>query len=159
MRQIPIRSSLLTFLDELEFTEAALPAEPLATEFATAFDEEIAGWGDVFQRERAARREVTRGHALVAIRNGLLDATTLRFGDHCFLESGRDRKSVAFRKFFPTSSSEFVNGSLRKQAVAVANRLGKTWADLFFRSASDAGATEDEGGGPVDPTPAPAPTG
>ncbi len=116
MRQIPIGNSLLTFLDELEFTEAALRAEPLAAEFAAVFEEEIGGWSDVFQRERTARREITRADALVAIRNGQIDATTLRFGDHCFLESGRDRKSAAFRKFFPTSPSEFVRGSLRKQA-------------------------------------------
>jgi len=232
MRQIPISSSLLTYLDELEFTEAATAADPQAAEFAPAFEEEIAGWPEVSQRERAARRAITRADAVVAVGNGQLDATTLRFGDHCFLETGRDRKGAAFRKFFPTAPSAFVNGALRKQCertrdvivpeiaklaadsplrayatplldgakaalaalaararaegnaatvasdvrewkegvnrlrttthaelvkVAVERRLGRAWPEMFFRSAS--GSAEVDDAEPVDPPPAPAPTG
>lgn len=228
MRQIPVSSSLLTFLDEMEFTEAALRADEHAAEFAAGFDEEIAGWNEVFQRERAARREVIRGDALVAVRNGQVDDVTLRFGALALVEANRDRKSPLFRKFFPTAPSEFVRGALRKQCertrdvivpeinklpegsmlkpfgdllskgakaalaaltarskaqgeaasvasdvlewkeginrlrttthaelikVATEQRLGRAWVEMFFRSASDAGAA-DEGYGatPTEPT-------
>ena len=138
MRQIPISSSLLTYLDELEFTEAATAADPHAAEFAPAFEEEITGWPEVSQRERAARRTITRANAIVAVGNGQLDATTLRFGDHCFLETGRDRKGAAFRKFFPTAPSAFVNGALRKQCErtrdVIVPEIGKLAADSPLRA-------------------------
>lgn len=115
MRQIPISSSLLTYLDELEFTEAALHADPLAAELAGAFEEEIASWPDIFQRQRAARRSITRADALVAVLDGSLDRTTIRFGGQALVEANQDRKSPAFRRYFPTSPSEFVRSALRKQ--------------------------------------------
>lgn len=69
MRQIPISSLLLTYLDELEFTEAALHADPLAAELAGAFEEEIASWpylpasarrSTIHHPRRRARRRARR---------------------------------------------------------------------------------------------------
>ena len=56
MKQIALSSSLLVYLDELEFTEAALRADPDAAELAEAFDEEVRAWPEVFQKQRAAFR-------------------------------------------------------------------------------------------------------
>ena len=231
MRQIPISSSLLTYLDELEFTEAALHADPLAAELAGAFEEEIASWPDIFQRQRAARRSITRADALVAVLDGSLDRTTIRFGGQALVEANQDRKSAAFRRYFPTAPSEFVRSALRKQCertrdvivpeleklpegsalrafaaplltaakstiaalaarakaqgeaatvssdviewkegvnnlrttthaelvkIAVANNLGRSWPEVFFRSAETARAESDgHAPAPVDPAPTP----
>ncbi|MDB4929066.1 MAG: uncharacterized protein JWM10_1550 [Myxococcaceae bacterium] len=116
MRQIPLSSSLLVFLDELEFTEAALTADPAAAELAGPFEEEIGAWAHLFQRQRAARRAVVRADAVVAVLDGTLDRVTVRFGGQALVEAGQDRKSAAFRKFFPTAPSEFIRGALRKQS-------------------------------------------
>lgn len=115
MKQIPLSGSLLTFLDDLEFSEAAMRADPLAAELAEPFDEAIAAWRDVFQRQRAARREIVRADAVVAVRDGQLDLLTIRFGGQCLVEANQDRKSAAFRRYFPAAPSEFVRGPLRKQ--------------------------------------------
>lgn len=115
MKQIRVESSLLVYLDDLEFTEAALGADPLAADLAAAFEEEITAWPEVFQRQRSARRAVVRADALLAVLDGTLDRITIRFGGQALVEASQDRKSVAFRKFFPTAPSEFVRGPLRKQ--------------------------------------------
>ena len=115
MRKIPLESSLLTYLDELEFTEAALVADEHAADLASAFAEEVTAWTDVFQRERAARRAVTRAEAVLVVRNAQLDTVTLRFGAQALVEANRDRSSKAFTRFFPTAPSSFVRGNLRKQ--------------------------------------------
>ena len=115
MRQIPLNSSLLTYLDDLEFTEAALVADPLAADLAAAFEEEIGAWPEVFQKQRSARRAVVRADAMVAVLDGTLDRVTTRFGGQALVEASQDRKSAAFRKFFPTAPSEFIRGALRKQ--------------------------------------------
>lgn len=234
MKQIPLSSSLLVFLEELEFTEAALSADAAAAELAPAYEEEIGDWAGVFQRQRAARRAVVRADAVVAVLNGVLDRVTVRFGGQALVDAGQDRKSPAFRKFFPTAVSEFVRGPLRKQSertrdvivpeiqklpetsalrpyaepllkgakaaiaglaarakvlgeaalvgsdvtewkegvnrlrttthaelvkIAVAQGLGRTWPDVFFRS-DDTARAESEGDAPVEPVePKPAPTG
>lgn len=231
MRQIPLDSSLLVFLDELEFTEAALTADPLAAELAGAFEEQIGEWADVFRRQRGARRAVVRADAQIAVLDGSLDRLTIRFGGQCLVEAGQDRKSVTFRRFFPTAPSEFIRGALRKQCertrdvivpeieklpegsplrafaepllrgakagiaglaarakvhgeaasvatdvvewkegvnnlrttthaelvkLAVANTLGRSWPEVFFRSAETARAESDgEAPTPVDPAPTP----
>lgn len=230
MRQIPISSSLLTFLDELEFTEAALHADPLAAELAEAFETEIAAWPEIFQRQRAARRAITRAHALVAVLDGNLDRITVRFGGQALVEANQDRKSPAFRRFFPTAPSEFVRSALRKQCertrdvivpeleklpadaplrtfaapllsaaksaiaalatrakaqgeaatvssdviewkeginrlritthaelikLAAAQNLGRTWPNVFFRTAEIARSEDDGEEPPVDPAPTP----
>ena len=115
MRQIPLKSSLLVYLDDLEFTEAALSADPLAADLAPAFEEEIGAWSDVFRRQRGARRSIVRADAVLAVLDGALDRLTTRFGGQCLVEANQDRKSAAFRRFFPTAPSEFIRGALRKQ--------------------------------------------
>lgn len=231
MKQIPISSSLLTFLDELEFTEAALHADPLAAELVPAFEEEIAAWPDIFQRQRAARRSITRADALVAVLDGGLNRITIRFGGQALVEANQDRKSPAFRRYFPMSPSEFVRSALRKQCertrdvivpeleklpegstlrafaapllaaaksaiaalaarakargeaatvgndivewkeginrlrttthaelikIAAAQNLGRSWPEVFFRSADDAQSEGEADAPPVEPKPTPA---
>lgn len=116
MRQIPGTFSLAYYLDELEFTEAALAADPDAADLAPVFAEEIEGWTEVFQRSRAARREVVRADAVVAVRDRQLDAPTSRFATAALLAANNDRESETFRGFFPMAPSAFVRQSLRKQA-------------------------------------------
>lgn len=233
MRQIPLDSSLLVFLDELEFTEAAISADPLAADLAASFEEEIGAWAEVFQRQRRARRAVVRADALVAVLDGALDRVTTRFGGQALVEAGQDRKGSAFRRFFPTAPSEFIRGALRKQCertrdvivpeigklpegsplrpfaepllkgakdaiaalaarakaqgeaatvgsdvtewkegvnrlrttahaelvkIAAAQNLGRTWPEVFFRSAESTRAESDPTPAPVEPVPAPTPT-
>lgn len=115
MKKIPLSCSLLTFLEELEYTEAALAADPETSDLAAPFTEEIAGWSDVFARERVARRAVVRADAVVAVRDGQLDRHTTRFGGLALVEGGQDRKGAFFRKFFPVAPSAFIQQALRKQ--------------------------------------------
>jgi hypothetical protein len=116
MRQIPISSSLLSFLDDLEYTEAALAADDDTHELAKPFRDEIKEWDGIFKAERESRRAVTRAEAVVAVRNAQLDAHTSQFGARVLAEGGNDRKGPFFRRFFPVAPSEFVRRPLRKQA-------------------------------------------
>ncbi|MDO9017010.1 MAG: hypothetical protein Q8S73_45820 [Deltaproteobacteria bacterium] len=141
MRQIPISSSLITFLDDLEYTEAALRAEPLAAELALIFEEEIAAWSEVFRRQRATRRDVIRADALVAVLDASLDRVTVRFGGQALVEANQERKSAAFRRFFPVAPSEFVRGPLRKQCErtrdVIVRELDKLPGDSPLRAFSE----------------------
>ncbi|MFO0555629.1 MAG: hypothetical protein U0271_45040 [Polyangiaceae bacterium] len=118
MRQIPISHSLLTYLDDLEFTEAALLASEDTVDLAVHHTEELESWGAMAQKERLARREVTRSEAVVSVKNAVLDGTTTKFGVGVLGEAGGDRKSAFFRRFFSAVPSEFVRRPLRKQAEA-----------------------------------------
>ncbi len=80
MRRIGLSRSLLVYLDELEYTEAALAADEETAELAQPYVEEIGMWDGVFGKERAGRRAVIRTHAVVAVRNAKLDLLTKRFG-------------------------------------------------------------------------------
>jgi hypothetical protein len=123
VRKIPLSASLLTFLDDLEFTEAALSAHPETADFALPFREEIEAWEPIFKKEREGRRNVTRAEALVAVRNTQLDATTTRFGASALGEAGGDRKNASFRKFFPIAPSQFIRKPLRKQCEHTLNAM------------------------------------
>ena len=123
MRQIPMSSSLLTFLDDLEFTEAALSADPMTAHLAPPFAEEIHDWNAVFQKERAARRSVTRAQAAVVVRDAQLDFLTSRFGGAVLLEANQNRRGPIFQKFFPVAPSEFIRQGLRKQCELTRDRL------------------------------------
>jgi hypothetical protein len=116
MRKIPLSFGLLTYLDELEYTEAALAADPVAADLAPLFAEEIDGWATLFQRERTARREVVRADAIVAVRDRQLDVPTTRFATAALLAAGNDRGREEFRGFFPSAPSTLVRAPLRKQA-------------------------------------------
>lgn len=115
MRKIPLSSGLLTFLEDLEFTEAALSADEDAKDLAPAFQAEIDVWEAVFKKERAGRRGVVRAEALVAVRNAQLDDRTTRFGAAVLAEAGGNRKSSFFRRFFSVAPSQLVRRPLRKQ--------------------------------------------
>jgi hypothetical protein len=112
MRQIPLSAALLTYLDDLEYTEAALAADPDAADLASAFEDEIGGWEKVFKKERAGRREVTRAEAVVAVRNAQLDSLTLRFAANV---RANDGNGSLLARFFSTAPSRFVRKGLRDQ--------------------------------------------
>jgi hypothetical protein len=115
MRQLSLAASLSAYLDDLEYTEAALHAEPETAELAAPFHEAIAQWPDIFQRQRGAWRAIIRADAVAAVRDGQLDQTTRRFGGGVLMEAGQDRKSTFFRRFFPMAPSEFIRQGLRTQ--------------------------------------------
>ena len=115
MRTIPKTFSMLTFLEELEYSEAALAAEPDTAGLAAPCAEEIQAWNAIFNADRAARRQVIRAEAVVSIRNQQLDELTTRFGGVVLVEAGQDRKSTFFRRFFPVAPSQFIRQGLRKQ--------------------------------------------
>jgi hypothetical protein len=123
MHAIPITSSLLTFLEALEYTEAALLADEETHDLAKPITHEIADWTKVSTAERAARREVIRAEAVVAVRNAQLDTKTLAFGSQVVASGGGDRKGSFFRRFFSSTPSEFVRQPLRKQAEQTLNTL------------------------------------
>ncbi|HVK65903.1 MAG TPA: hypothetical protein VM694_15585 [Polyangium sp.] len=79
MRQIPLSYGLITFLVELEYSEAGLSADPEAAHLAAPFHDTISEWEPLFKKEREGRRGVTRAEAVVAVRNERLDALTTRF--------------------------------------------------------------------------------
>jgi hypothetical protein len=115
VRKIPHSAPLLTFLDDIEYTEAALSADADAADFALPFREEIEAWEPIFKKEREGRRNAVRAEAIVAIRNAQLDSTTTEFGASALEEAGGDRKDAAFRRFFPVAPSQFIRKPLRKQ--------------------------------------------
>lgn len=123
MRKIPLSAGLMVYLDELEFTEAALSADPDAAEYAQPFRDAIQEWSGQFASDRESRREVTRAEAVVAVANGQLDETTIKFGAEVAVEAGSDRKSTFFRRFFATAPSEFIRTSLRKQAQETIDKI------------------------------------
>jgi hypothetical protein len=129
MRTIPKTFSMLTFLEELEYSEAALAAEPDTTDLAEPCREAIQAWNAIFNADRAARRQVVRAEAVVSVRNQQLDELTTRFGGVLMVEAGQDRKSTFFRRFFPVAPSQFIRQSLRKQCErtrdGILQELGK----------------------------------
>jgi hypothetical protein len=112
---------LLAFLDELEYIEAALSADDETKDLAKPFHDELTEWDAVFKKERAGRRGVIRADAVVAVRNAQLDGTTLKFGANVLAETGGDRKSSVFRRFFSVAPSQFVRQPLRKQCETTLN--------------------------------------
>lgn len=129
MRTIPKSFSMLTFLEELEYSEAALAAEPDTAALAAPCAGQIQAWNAIFNADRAARRQVIRAEAVVSIRNQQLDELTTRFGGVVLVEAGQDRKSTFFRRFFPVAPSQFIRQSLRKQCErtrdGILQELGK----------------------------------
>jgi hypothetical protein len=116
MRTLRLSLSLLSYMDDLEFLAAALAANPETADLAPGVEKSIADCEVVFGKERAARREVTRADAVVAIRDSALDTTTQRLAGLVFIEANQDRKSTFYRRIFPTAPSEFVRQGLRRQA-------------------------------------------
>lgn len=115
MRRISQSASLLVYLEDIEFTEAALSAREETKELACPFREEIEGFEQVFKQYRESRRAIVRADARVSVANQSLDETTTRFGHAVLVEAGSDRKSTFFRRFFPIAPSELIRENLRKQ--------------------------------------------
>lgn len=111
MRKIPLTYSLLTYLDDLEFTEAALSADPDTQSLVAPFQEAIAEWDSLFKKERLARRDVTRADAVVSVRNERLDVLTVRFA-----AAARAFAAELLGKLFgSTAPGQFVRRGLRVQ--------------------------------------------
>lgn len=95
---------------------ATRPARDEETaELATPFQEQIEEWDETFKKERTGRRAVARAEAVVAVANARLDQRTTRFGVNVLAETGGDRKSLFFRRFFSKAPSQLVRQALRKQ--------------------------------------------
>lgn len=121
MRTIPPSSSLLVYLEEIEFTEAALVAHEDTKELASVFREELESWDKTFKSYREARRAIVRADAIVSVCNQSLDELTTRFSHVVLVEVNGDRKSTLFRRFFPIAPSELIRQSLRKQCEHTRN--------------------------------------
>lgn len=134
MHRIPLSYSLLTYLDELEYTEAALSADADAESLAPVFREELASWSPMFSKEREARRTVLRANAVVRVRNAALDEVTNRFGAMAGAVKLAER-------FFPVTRSAFVRRALAKQCDHTLNvivpELAKLPADHTLRPFGD----------------------
>lgn len=130
MKQLPLSNSLLTFLDHLEFSEAALAADPETADLAKPYTERIKDWPEVFRNERTARRQVVRCEAVVQVENGLLDRTTLRFASQLLVEANNDRKSTLFRRYFTVAPSEYVRQPLRMQCEQTLSTIAPELAKL-----------------------------
>jgi hypothetical protein len=116
MRSIPTTFGLLYFLEEIEFTEAALSADDDAAPLAPAFTQAIADWDGTFKTERAARREVIRAEAVVAVRNEQLDSLTM-----IFAKTARGLAPELLAKAFTMAPGRFIRTGLRKQAEHTVN--------------------------------------
>lgn len=121
MRKISQSAALLTFLEGLEFSEAALGADEETQDLVQPFTDMMNEWDGVFKKEREGRRNVIRANAVVAVRNAQLDTKTVRFGASVLAEVGGDRKAPFFRRFFATAPSVFVRQALRKQCETTLN--------------------------------------
>jgi hypothetical protein len=110
MRQISLKHSLLFFLEELEYTEAALSADDDARSLAPAYQARIEDWKGIFDKERTSRRNVIRGNAVVAVRNEQLDASTIRLA-----ATARGAAVGFLDKVLSVSPSRFVKKPLREQ--------------------------------------------
>ncbi|MBK9263667.1 MAG: hypothetical protein IPM54_28175 [Polyangiaceae bacterium] len=116
MRKLVLSRSLLYFLEEVEYTEAALRADSDAESLAPAFEDAIADWEALFKRERDARRNVVRTEAVVAVRNQQIDRLTMKFGTLV-----RAVAPAFMDRVFKVAPHAFVRANLRKQCEATKN--------------------------------------
>jgi len=122
MRQLSKNRSLVFFLGELDYSEAALLADPDAAHLAPAFTAGIGEWDGLFSGERAGRRQVTRAHAVVAVRNQQLDRTTGRFSAALEVEA-KGRATPVYQRFFAGAPGQFVRLALRQQCEQTRDKL------------------------------------
>jgi len=123
MRRLAMSSSLLVYLEELEFTEVALSSRAETKDLAGSFRDELESWERIFKRYREARHAIVHAEAIVAVRDQELDEITTSFGRALLAEVKGDRKSTLFRRFFSDSPSEFVRKPLRKQCEDTRDRI------------------------------------
>lgn len=110
MRKLALSRGLIYFLDEIEFSDAGLSADPDAAPLAIPFQDAIGEWETLFKKERVARRNVIRAEAVVAVRNERLDSTTIQFG-----ALARAVALDVLERCFTIAPGKFVRRNLRKQ--------------------------------------------
>ena len=125
MRKIALSHSLLFFLEELDFSEAALSADPDAASLASSFTDAITEWDALFKQERLARRNVIRAEAIVAVANERFDATTLQFA-----ALARATSPELLERCFRMAPGKFVRRNLRVQADSTKNLIVPELASL-----------------------------
>jgi len=118
MRQLSLSRSLLFFLEELEYSEAALSADPDAASLAVPFRDALEEWNALFNKERLGRRGVIRAEAVVNVRNERIDATTIRFG-----ALARVTAPDVLNRCFNLAPGKFVRRNLRQQCEATKNTI------------------------------------
>ena len=128
MRRIAARRSLMHFLEEIEYSEAALSADPDAAFLALPFQNALAEWETHFKSERAARRAVVRTSAIVGVRNERIDVTTIQFA-----AVARSTSPDVLDRCFTMAPGKFVRGNLRKQCettkIVIVPEIGKLAVD------------------------------
>lgn len=116
MRKIPLSHGLITYLEEIEHTEAALLADDDAKVLAAAFSSAIQDWDGIFKTERSTRREIIRAEAIVAVRNEQLDTATMQFS-----RAARALAPGLLDRAFNIAPGRFIRTALRKQAERTVN--------------------------------------
>jgi hypothetical protein len=116
MRKLVLTRSLLYFLEEIEYTEAALSADSDAESLSPAFQNAIDEWQGLFKSERDARRNVVRAEAHVAVRNQQIDRLTIKFAALV-----RGVAPTFMDRVFKVAPHAFVRANLRKQCESTKN--------------------------------------
>lgn len=116
MRKLALSRSLLHFLEELEYSEAALSADSDTEALAPSFRDALTEWDHLFKREREARRDVVRAEARVAVRNQQIDRLTIKFGTLI-----RGVAPQFMDRVFRVAPHAFVRANLRKQCETTKN--------------------------------------
>jgi hypothetical protein len=118
MRQLSLSRSLLFFLEEIEYSEAALSADPDAASLAVPFRDALEEWTALFNQERLGRRGVIRTEAVVNVRNERIDAATIGFG-----ALARVTAPDVLNRCFNLAPGKFVRRNLRQQCEATKNTI------------------------------------
>lgn len=123
MRLIPLNYSLGVYLADLQYTDAALAANPETADLVATTGEAIASFDAIAKAERDARHAVDRADAVVTVCDQTLDEWTTQAGVIVFAAAGGDRSSPFFRRFFLVAPSSFVRFGLRKQCQQTLDAL------------------------------------
>lgn len=129
MRKLALTRSLLHFLEEIEYSEAALSADSDTEMLAPAFRDAIDDWQLLFKRERDARRDVVRAEAYVAVRNQQIDRLTIKFAALV-----RGVAPSFMDRVFKIAPNAFVRANLRKQCESTKNVIVAEIAKLESES-------------------------
>jgi len=116
------------FLEEIEYSEAALSADPDAAFLALPFQNALTEWETHFKSERTARRAVVRTSAIVGVRNERIDVTTIQFA-----AVARSTSPDVLDRCFTMAPGKLVRANLRKQCettkIVIVPEIGKLAAD------------------------------
>jgi hypothetical protein len=129
MRKLALTRSLLFYLEEVEYTEAALSADSDSETLAPVYRDAIEEWENLFKRERGARRDVVRAEAHVAVRNQQIDRLTIKFATLV-----RGVAPAFMDRVFKVAPHAFVRANLRKQCESTKNVIVAEVAKLEAES-------------------------